>query len=760
VQVPGDIVARRLGTLGALFAAAGALACESPAQADSANPESVIVIGNAPADAQNVSPTDISASHADTTTALLNQFVPSAFLSNTESNPFQEDLYYRGFDASPVLGTPQGLAIYQGATRINQHFGDTVLWDLVPSFAIRSIDVVPGSDPVFGLNALGGAIVLNMKTGFDAEEGEQADVAGGSYGRARLVVQMAHSYGNEAFYLGATAIDDSGWRWWSGSQVYQAYGDFAVRSTRGSAGISLTLVTDDLNENAAVPVQDDTRASFAAPDTADDKDFLLQGRGEYDFSSQFVLRGSLYARATHIATQNGGASGFAPCAAQPTILCDDNGDPLETTAGAAVPASIGGAGDDPVETIATTAFGGSAEVDLTGVLFGHDNSFVVGDSLDHAYTGFASNNILSNLTFQPGGVTAVPIGIYLGSPEFQVELSSTNLDEGLYVQDSFDLTSGFSLELSGRYHFDEVNLEDRLGTALTGNHQYEGVNPAAELVWHAADNVSGYAEFEQSSRTPTAAELSCANPLQPCVFPLSFLSDPGLRQVIAQTVETGAKGNVAFDGLTLDWSADVYATRNQNDIIFESSGPTIASGFFANVGNTQRIGAEIAADAKWQNFDFRANYGYVDATFQSAFTDPSEDNPAADVNGNIYVRPGDRIPAIPRSTAKFNLGYEATPLLRLAVNATLESSQFFRGDEANLQPPLPGYVVFGAEADYQLTKSMNLYFEGENVLDRRYSTFGLYGDPTGNGAFPQFTNPRFIVPAQPFGVWVGLRVKI
>jgi iron complex outermembrane receptor protein len=449
----------------------------------------------------------------------------------------------------------------------------------------------------------------------------------------------------------------------------------------------VTLVSDDLNENAAVPVQDFTKASFAAPDTGDDKDFLVQGRGEYDFASQSVLRGSLYARATHIATQNGGASGFAPCAAPATILCDDDGNPLVTTTGASVPTNVagGGAGDDPIETIATTAVGGSAEFDLSGTLFGHDNSFVIGDSFDWATTGFASNTVLSTLTFQPGGVTALPVGVYLGGPEFQVDLGSVNLDEGLYAQDSFALTPSLSLEISGRYHYDEVNLEDRLGTALTGNHHYEGFNPAAELVWRAADDVNFYAEFEQSSRTPTAAELSCSNPLEPCVFPLSFLSDPNLRQVVAQTVETGAKGNVAFDGVTLDWSADVYATRNQNDIIFESSGPTIASGFFANVGNTQRIGSDIAVDAQWQDFDFRASYAFVDATFESPFTDPSENNPAADVNGNIYVTAGDRIPAIPRSTAKFNLGYAATSSLHLGINAVLESAQFLRGDEANMQ---------------------------------------------------------------------------
>jgi iron complex outermembrane recepter protein len=730
--------------------------------ADSARtdgPESVLVIGTAPADTRTVDAADVAASHALTTTDLLNDYVPSVFLSDTESNPFQEDLYYRGFDASPVLGTPQGLAIYQGGTRINQHFGDTILWDLVPSFAIRSIDVVPGSDPVFGLNALGGAIVLNMKTGFDAQQGEQIDVAGGSFGRARLIGETAHQFGNEAFYLGASAVDDSGWRWYSESQVYQTYADFAVRAPRASAGVSLTLVTDDLNENAAVPVQDFTKAAFAIPDTADDRDFLLQGRGEYDFSSDFIVRGSLYARVTHIATQNGGASGFAACTAEPALLCDDNGNPLETNTGASIPASLGGVGEDPIETIATTALGGSVEMNRTGTLFGYGNSFVLGDAFDRAYTGFASNTLLSNLTFQPGGVTAVPIGIYLGGAENQVWLRAANLDEGLYAQDTLALSSAISLEISGRYHFDQIGLTDRLGTALTGTHDYEGVNPAVELVWQAAGGIKAYAEFEQSGRTPTAAELSCANPLQPCLFPLSFLSDPGLRQVIARTAEMGAKGVAVFDDVSLDWSADIYGTRNQNDIIFESSGPTIASGYFANVGTTQRLGAEIALHAAWQDFELRANYGFVNATFESAFTDPSANNPAADANGNIYVVPGDRMPSIPRSTAKLNLSYAATPRLHLGLNAKLESAQFLRGDEANLEKPLPAYYVFGAEAEYQLSDHLQLYFEGENLLDQRYATFGLYGDPTGNGAFPQFSNPRFIVPAQPFGVWGGVKVS-
>jgi iron complex outermembrane receptor protein len=172
------------------------------------------------------------------------------------------------------------------------------------------------------------------------------------------------------------------------------------------------------------------------------------------------------------------------------------------------------------------------------------------------------------------------------------------------------------------------------------------------------------------------------------------------------------------------------------------------------------VGAELSADAHWNIFDFRASYAYVNATFESAFTDLSADNPAADANGNIFVQPGDRMPGIPRSTAKFNLGCTPMEGLHLSLGANVESSQYLRGDEANLQAPLPGYVVVNAEAEYEIRKGLQLYVEGENILDNRYSTFGLYGDPTGDGAFPQFTNPRFIVPAQPFGAWAGIRAEL
>ena len=731
-----------------------------PAAADKTDTEDVLVIGTAPADAQSISSDVSSASHALTAADLLQANIASVFLSDTESNPFQEDLYFRGFDASPVLGTAEGLAVYQGGTRINQRFGDTVLWDMLPSFAIDRIDVVPGSDPMFGLNALGGAIAINMKTGFDTEPGLQFDLAAGSFGRARLVAQFADCAGNEAYYLGAAVTNDSGWRRSSQSQVYQAYGDFSVRAPHASAGMSLSLAADSLNENGAVPVQDEAIAAFAIPDTARNRDLLFQGRGETELDNGIDLRGSLYLRSTHIATANGEASDFAACTSDKTILCDDDGDPVQTIQGSAIPASVGGNGTDGVEIISTTALGMSVEIDGSGSLFARDNSFAIGDTFDYATTGFGSATLLGNLSFQQGGTTTSPIGIFLGGPEWNIRLRSANIDDGLYAEDTLAITSALSLKLSGRFHFDTIDLSDRLGTALTGNHEYSGVNPEAALVWQVADSVRAYAEFEQSNRTPTAAELSCANPSQPCLFPLSFISDPGLKQVVAQTMEGGIKGTTVAGSLTIDWTADAYVTRNDNDIIFESSGPFIGSGFFANIGATQRVGTELGADARWNVFDFRASYAFVNATFQSAFTDLSPNNPAADANGNIFVVPGDRMPGIPRSTAKFDLGCSPLSGLHLSFGAIAESSQYLRGDEANLQAQLPGYVVVNAEAEYEIRKGLLLYVEGENILDHRYATFGLYGDPTGDGAFPRFTNPRFIVPAQPLGAWMGVRAQL
>ena len=44
-------------------------------------------------------------------------------LNNEQGSQFQPDFVYRGFEASPISGIPQGLAVYQNGVRINEAFG-------------------------------------------------------------------------------------------------------------------------------------------------------------------------------------------------------------------------------------------------------------------------------------------------------------------------------------------------------------------------------------------------------------------------------------------------------------------------------------------------------------------------------------------------------------------------------------------------------------------------------------------------------------
>ena len=95
-------------------------------------------------------------------TDTLFQRIPGVSTSDQQGNSFQTDIRYRGFVASPVPGQPQGLAVYMNGVRINEAFGDTVNFDFIPTNAIDRADI-QSNNPVFGLNALGGALNLQMK---------------------------------------------------------------------------------------------------------------------------------------------------------------------------------------------------------------------------------------------------------------------------------------------------------------------------------------------------------------------------------------------------------------------------------------------------------------------------------------------------------------------------------------------------------------------------------------------------------------------
>ena len=45
--------------------------------------------------------------------------------SRGQGNPFQPEVSFRGFTASPLLGAPQGISVFIDGVHVNEAFGET-----------------------------------------------------------------------------------------------------------------------------------------------------------------------------------------------------------------------------------------------------------------------------------------------------------------------------------------------------------------------------------------------------------------------------------------------------------------------------------------------------------------------------------------------------------------------------------------------------------------------------------------------------------
>src|SRR5258707_2073010 len=108
-----------------------------------------------PGTVETLSGPDIGRGHPSSAAEILGQRIPGASLNDLQGNPFTQDLRYRGFAASPLQGTPQGLAVYENGVRLNGAVSDTPNWDLVMPTAIPSIEPFINK-PVFGVQAPAG----------------------------------------------------------------------------------------------------------------------------------------------------------------------------------------------------------------------------------------------------------------------------------------------------------------------------------------------------------------------------------------------------------------------------------------------------------------------------------------------------------------------------------------------------------------------------------------------------------------------------
>ena len=723
-----------------------------------------------PSNVQSLTAPDIAKQGPAALATGLDQRLGSVNINANQDNPYQPDIQYRGFEASPVLGTPIGVAVYQNGIRLNEPFGDNLNWDLVPDIAVNRASVIP-SNPVYGLNALGGALVLDMKNGFNFQGGE-AEASGGSFGRRQFTLQYGRQTGNFGVYIAGNAYNDDGFRAFSPSQVRQLYADIGVEGEHGSLHLSVTGADNYLSGVGPTPIQlvdIDRSAVFTSPQTFHNRLVMASVNGNYFASDTLAFQSDVYLRSATRKVLNGNTTDAQLCA-DPALLClGDAATPLIDTSSAQVPSSVlggGVAGENDNSSITSLGLGGSLQASETAPLFGHNNNLVVGASLDHADVNFNSTNELGII--DPSTLAVSGLGIIIDQPDgslVPVKLETTNGYYGLYASDTFEITRSLSVTAGGRYNLALIHLMDRIGTALDGESRYGRFNPSLGTSYKFTPNLTGYAGYAEANRAPTAGEIACSNPARPCSLDNFLTSDPpGLKQVVAHTYEAGLRGqfgtSVFATAGRVDWNFGLFRTDLTDDILNVPSA-IIGSGFFENVGSTRRQGIESSIgyrDDKWQ---LSASYSLIDATFRSPITLSSPNNPFADASGNIAVRPGDRLPGIPQHRLKLDAGYALSDKWTIGGGVIVESGQYFFGDESNQNPKLGGFYVVNVRSSYRITDNVELFVLVENLTDSKYATYGIFGDVT-KTPLPGVANPsdpRFVSVAPPLAAYGGLRLR-
>jgi iron complex outermembrane recepter protein len=719
-------------------------------------------IDQVPSNVQSVSSKDIAKQHTLELSDYINNNLGGVTITEGQSNPYMADVNFRGFTASPLAGAPQGLSVFQDGVRINEPFGDTVNWGLIPQSAISSINLMPGSNPVFGLNTLGGALSVNTKSG-SSYPGLFAEVLAGSWARRGFNAGYGGENGNIDYFVTANFNKENGWRDYSQSEVNQLFGKVGWQNDTTDLDLSLTVAHNNLNGVQALPKSwlNKPEEGYTFPDSIGNRMQMLTLKGSHFFNDNNLVGANVYVRNSRI---NNFASNTNDCFASGEIAAGEECDQT-----LAAPVDIGNQGSNEQSATSQLGYGFAAQYSYLGDVMKHKNQFTAGFSADLGRTKYKSAEQESNFSQDRGATPADDF-------EAETDIKANNKYMGLYATDIFSVNEKFHVTLSGRYNYVQVRIKDNMeadentGKFVSGEtdsikHTFNRFNPAIGFNYNPNAALGFFAGYNEGMRAPTPIELSCADPLTPCRLPTDFLADPLLDPVISKTFEAGVRGKLAGN---FHWNAGVFHTKLKDDIQFISSGNGFNQGYFDNVGDTQREGLELGLGAKFDKLNLTANYQYLRATFKDSVTFQNENNSSADADGNFTATSGDYLPNIPKHSLKLRAAYDFTPSLTVGMNMIASGGVFARGDENNQDDngKVAGYTVFNMDANWRFHQNWSGFLKVTNITDKDYASLGILGTNAFNTADKSFNadpntwqSEQFQSPGAPRAGWVGIRYE-
>jgi len=695
-----------------------------------------------PANVQIFGSRDIGRQRPLDLTDFLDRNASSIGTGSGQGNAYQRDLAFRGFAASPLLGTPQGISVFQDGVRINEAFGDVVNWDLLPPAAISSVQLIPGSNPVFGLNTLGGALALYTKSGAQYP-GASLEVSGGSFGRKTAALQYGGAHERTDWFLAADASSDDGWAEHNPSRVRRLFGKLGYQDDVSDFDLSATLADNTLQGAQTLPQSwlDTPRAAYTFPDINENRLAFVAAKGSVFLSDGALIGGNLYYRRYRNANFSSNVNGGFGRPDPDTGIVQEN----EAT--------------NDRSSLDQRTYGAGIQVTLQGDVAGRKHQFVAGASGDFGGTGFGQ-------TSQPAQFAPNRETMGIGDFAAETDVGTRNRYLGLFFVDTLALDERWTLTLAGRYNDAWIKVSDRSGQnpGLDSESDFSRFNPAFGVNFSPSSALTTYASYSEGMRAPSPIELTCADANAPCKLPNIFLADPPLKKVVSKTIEVGARGGAGG----MSWSAAAYRTELDDDIQFIASGQgAISSGFFQNVGKTRRDGVELGMEMRLASLALNLRYSHIDATFRSTFIAASPANSTADADGGIVVYPGNRLPGIPADSFKLRADLDLPAGWSMGASVVAAAGQYAHGDENNRDSHrrVPGYVVLELDARWRPTRSLEIFATVDNLFDRRYENFALLGANVFNGPDRSFgpalglapTPEQFRALGAPRGAWVGVR---
>lgn len=696
--------------------------------------------------------------------------------NDVQGSLFQRDLTFHGFRASALPGASQGVSVYLDGVRFNEPFADIVSWDMLPEAAIRTLTLMPGSNPLYGPNTLGGAVVLTTASGLDTP-GLRGELSVGSGARKRLDASYGVA-GRDGWHglVALTGFDENGWRDASPGRLGTLFGKFGRQGEASDWSLSLLHGRSRLIGNGLLPdarygedgiepglYRADRSAVYTSPDLTRNRNTLLSAQFDHRFDADTELHVLAYHREGRRDTVNGDigedyedfvescGDGYA---ADGTPLDDD----CEVARSDADALHSG-----VLNTTSMRQRGDGLALNLSRQWGAH--ALILGASYDRGRVVYRQYE--RDAWVQPDrSVVADPEA----EREFFSGVSGRSATLGVFASDTWALDAATHLTASLRWN--RVVVANRVSTAEDGaqpreRYVYAKANPALGLTRRLGGAFTAYASVAQNSRAPTAIELGCADPAQPCRLPTGLQADPRLQQIVSRTYEAGLRWNPAP---TQGASLSLYRADNRDDILFLRA-PDTQQGYFDNVGRTRYQGLDLAWQGQIGAWRWHASYSWLDATYRSHGELLSGERV-------IELRPGLRIAGLPRHSLKLGGDWQVNDRLGLGLDLRAVSPRVASGNEdgrvdndedtPRYDLSTAGYALLDLRADWRLGARLWLFARVDNVFDRRYATYAAVAEdlfPGGQLARPQDAPveeaaARFVAPGAPRQYLLGLRWEL